>query len=417
MRDRVRHGVAAVLVGATVAACGGGASSGRPSMAPSAPGSPAVSPPPMAATTRPGITVLLPAIFPFAGAYRTPEGGTVVVTQQGWLVDLRTGSVLTLSPLPGVGAFATGAGFAASPPQGTTRFTTGAAGTASGLVEQSPGGGTVAAARVVLQRREVRIRSGDATLAGTIVEPPGPGPRPGIVITHGAGTQVRQDADLFTILFAGLGFSVLTYDKRGVGDSGGTYPGERATESNLQQYAADLVAVMQYLQTAPGVDRTRVGVYGGSQAGWVIPLAAAQLPSFGFAVVAVGPAVTVTQQERYAAFSGDGAFVPPDADVVVDAAVRATSGGFDPAPALRRLTAPVLWLLGGNDRHVPTRVSAANLASLGRPNITVTVVPGADHALLDTPNGLDSEDATASRFAPAVFDAITAWARHAGLVT
>ncbi|HEY6377648.1 MAG TPA: alpha/beta hydrolase [Candidatus Dormibacteraeota bacterium] len=355
-------------------------------------------------------------MFPYAGSYRTAAGGTMVVTLQGWLIDLGSGSVSALSETGDPALFLLSPGFGGTPADGTVRFTAASAGAGDRLEQDGEGGGRVSATRLPVTRHDVRIQSGDASLAGTVVEPAVPGPRPGVVITHGSGRQVRQDADLFTNLFASLGFTVLTYDKRGTGDSGGAYPGERATDGNLNAYAADLVAVTRYLRGVPGVAGSRVGVYGGSQAGWVIPLAAQELPWLGFAVVAVGPAVTVSQQELYATMSGNGAFVPAASDDQIDADVRAAIGGFDPTPSLRRLTAPALWLLGGRDLHVPTRVSAANLAALRRPNLTVHVSPEADHALLATAHGLDAEDAMATRFAPDALAAIEAWVRDVGLV-
>lgn len=92
-------------------------------------------------------------------------------------------------------------------------------------VRQAPELPTVAPAEPVL-REEVSIPTGDGELlAGSIVLPPGQGPFPCLVLTSG-GAHIRWEPGS---ALADLGYAVLSYDARGLGESSGReIPGELA---------------------------------------------------------------------------------------------------------------------------------------------------------------------------------------------
>ena len=71
--------------------------------------------------------------------------------------------------------------------------------------------------------------------------------------------------------FASRGLAVLTYDKRGCGGSGGDWK-----TVDLDVLAQDALAGVRWLKAQPGVDASRVGVWGISQGGWIGPLAASR---------------------------------------------------------------------------------------------------------------------------------------------
>jgi pimeloyl-ACP methyl ester carboxylesterase len=118
--------------------------------------------------------------------------------------------------------------------------------------------------------------------------------------------------------------------------------------------ATDAVAAARFLMAQPGIDARQVGFDANSQGGWVAPLAAEQLPRLKFAILIASPAVTSGQQGEYASFSDGSQYVPTQSDRAIDAAVRATSGGYDPAPALAALHIPAIWIYGQLDRQVAT---------------------------------------------------------------
>src|SRR5262245_65902625 len=61
-----------------------------------------------------------------------------------------------------------------------------------GVMRRVAGGVAERAARVELRLEEVRFRSGDVTLAGTLVLPSGRGRHPGLVFAHGGGATLRE---------------------------------------------------------------------------------------------------------------------------------------------------------------------------------------------------------------------------------
>ena len=340
------------------------------------------------------------------GVYRQGTA-SFVVTYQGWWLDMQSQQVRQLTPAGG-GDFTYGPGFqVATPVSGRLHFTrSGAAGSVSGT---GPGGVTVDAARVATVSRDVRFASGDATIAGTVTVPPGAGRHPGMVIVQGSGALDRHFESISQGIYLSMGFAVLAWDKRGVGQSTGTFVGELATPQSIATQAGDAAAAARFLMAQPDVDPRQVGFDGNSQGGWVAPLAAEQVPGLAFEILVGAPAVTSDQQQTFADFSGGSAFLPSESDAMIDAAVRASSGGYDPAPALAALHVPVLWIYGQLDRQVPVRVCVAQLAGYANALWTVDVLPGGNHGTLVTAHGLDPEVPAATRFAGDYFAAVRAW--------
>jgi dienelactone hydrolase len=92
-------------------------------------------------------------------------------------------------------------------------------------------------------------------------------PGPGVLLLH----QCNQQRKLWDVLgerLASSGISVLTFDFRGFGESGGT-PHDKLTpeEENKVQteiWPGDIEIAFQYLLARPGVDRDRIGAGGAS---------------------------------------------------------------------------------------------------------------------------------------------------------
>jgi dienelactone hydrolase len=342
------------------------------------------------------------------GVYRQP-GRSFVVTYQGWWLDLESEQIRQLTPLTG-GSFSYGPGWQdPAPVQGRLRFITDAAGIPVKVTGSAPGAVPVDAVRLPVTERNVRFPSQGAVLAGTLSIPPGPGPHPGVVILQGSGALDRHFESISQEIYLSLGFEVLAFDKRGVAGSTGVFPGELATPEVIGIQATDAAAAARFLMAQPGVDARQVGFDANSQGGWVAPLAAGRLPGLRFEILIASPAVTAGQQGVYASFSGGSQYVPVQPDRAVDAAVRAATGGYDPAPALAALHIPAIWIYGQLDRQVPVRVSVANLAAYRNPDWTVIVLPEGGHGLIATRDGLDPELADATRFAPGYFAALRAW--------
>ena len=205
---------------------------------------------------------------------------------------------------------------------------------------------------------------------------------------------------------------MLAYDKRGVGQSGGAFPGEPATPRNVDLYARDAAAAARFLAAQPEVDRARVGLAGQSQAGWVMALAAAREPAVRWVVSYSGPSVSVGESDLWGHLAGQGREPVEPLDQAEQEVRRLGPTGFDPMPSLRRLRIPLLYLYGGNDRHVPTRLSAEQLQPLADDparDVAVALLPRGDHFLLDTPHGLAAETAASARYAAGLWSTIDRW--------
>jgi len=343
----------------------------------------------------------LSAVF---GSYRAGDGRVFVIARHGWFFDVRGANYRTIYAGASPNHFTIGPAFAVPLPKYADLIFEGA------LLTVITAGATVEASRVKYRQTDVTIPANGAMLAGSITEALGRGPHAGIVIVHGSEPGERYFYDIWVGVYAGLGLTVLTYDKRGVGSSTGRYPGEFPTDASLQVYADDAAAALGFLRTWPGVDPKRVGLHGGSQGGWTVPLAIKRHGLAAFAILVSAPATTVGQTTLWSGFSGGGSYAPTASTAEMDSAVRADHSGYDPTPALAALRVPTLWLLGSNDRTVPTLVCVQILAGMRKPNFTVQMLP-TGHGLLVNATGLDADDDRSPGLAPELVPTITSWLR------
>ena len=219
--------------------------------------------------------------------------------------------------------------------------------------------------RVPVVQTEVRFRSGDAVLAGTLMVPPGAGRHAAVAWVTGSGETTRAYLPDLEALLLRHGVAVLAYDKRGIGESTGFYPGESPTAETIDVLARDAAAAARFLARQPGVDLRRVGLAGHSQAGWIMPLAAVREPAIRFLVSFSGPAVTADENDLFQTLAGEGEHPASLSDAEIDARVReAGRSGVDPVPWLRKLRIPSLWVYGGRDLIVPPRLSVERLSAI-----------------------------------------------------
>jgi pimeloyl-ACP methyl ester carboxylesterase len=263
-------------------------------------------------------------------------------------------------------------------------------------------------ARVALRQREVRV----GVDAATLTLPPGVGPFPAAAMVHGSGPRTRDEFDVWTAYLALSGIAVLADDKRGVGESGGTYPGDAARDGTIDLLARDAQAEARFLATLPQVDRKRVGLVGDSQAGWIAAVAAAGEAVVQWSVLVVGPTTTVGETDYWGRLAGESETQPSGSRTAMLAQVRqAGPSGFDPVPFLRKLSIPVLWMYGSDDRNVPTELCVERLESLKAGHDFSWVVLPTAHTPLVLPTGLLSSLPQSPGFDPRFFPALGDWLR------
>jgi pimeloyl-ACP methyl ester carboxylesterase len=323
-------------------------------------------------------------------------------------LELDTGEIRVLTRVA-AGRYTIGAGVGDRAAAGTAAFTREAA--TWELQGRAPEGAT----RVAWRQEEVRVRSGGATLGCTLTIPPGGGRLPAVAFAHGSGPSFRRYVATWSAFFASAGMVTLGCDKRGIGQSGGQYPGEGASEENIDQYARDVEAQARFLAAQPEVEAARVGLSGVSQAGWIMPLAAFREPAIRWLVLLVSPTVTQGESDLWGDLTGQGEFAPTRSFDDIEAEVRrAGPSGFDPMPAVRSLRIPALWVYGGTDYHVPTRLSVERLAPVAREpgrDFGYAVFPRGNHALIDTDTGLNADVVRSSRYVAGLYSTVRDWLR------
>lgn len=311
-----------------------------------------------------------------------------------------------------------------------------------------PGGATRVAERVPIETRPVRVERPDVSLSGSLLLPAGDGPRAGVALLHGGGVLTRYHLMNEAWLFAAHGLAVIVWDKRGTGRSRGV----DWTRVGLDALVGDAEAMIGRLRAEPGIDPARVGAWGHSQGGWLVPLVAARDPRLAFAILASGPATGVHRQAIDAVRARMRAAGRPDTEVaaavdymerlfarieggadvadlapMVDAARSAPwsdwvmkpeaafeprwwkANDYEPTDTLRRLDLPVLALYGGADTTVPPTENpgrmADDLAAAPTGDATVALVPGADHTLMTADD----------RFSPLYLRTMVDWLAARGL--
>jgi pimeloyl-ACP methyl ester carboxylesterase len=226
------------------------------------------------------------------------------------------------------------------------------------------------------------FENGDVRLSYRLDLPERTGPVGAVVFGHGSGRANKTTCRFLADGFLERGYATLCFDKRGVGESTGVYTdvGIQNSETMFPLLAGDMAAGVRFLRSRPEIDGTRIGLAGNSQAGWIIPIAAAQAQP-AFMILVVGPTVSVGEEIFYSnivEFSS-----APIAEALDRLQAYTGPRGFDPAPALQALNVPGLWLLGADDRSIPTPTTVAildRLRAAGRP-FEYAVFDGAGHNL------------------------------------
>lgn len=311
------------------------------------------------------------------------------------------------------------------------------------------------ATRVPLRFDEVSWQSGGARISGTLVLPPGAGSFPLVIAQPGSSWQTRyNEHGMFTALtFAAQGVAGLAYDKRGFGAS----EGEQLV--GFEQTAIDLVAGVDALRGRFDINPRRIILWGLSQGGWIVPLAATMTEVAG--VVLVGAAgTTPARQEilRAQAVLRARGFPQHEVDAIrrfqelafhygntgegwQDYLAARTAaegkewlrwvwsptepgpewwmwgrlnGAYNPLPALLELRVPVLAMWGEHDLNVDPEVSRAifevALGAAGNRDYSLMVVPSADHELEYATSPRHAlEDAP---FAEGIWEAMSNWVRE-----
>ena len=373
--------------------------------------------------------------------------------------DYASGAVRQLYPVS-ADEYEGGPGFAVrSPSRFKIRFLL-EKGQATRLVLRSADGRVETGVRIATVQKPVSFRSGDAVIRGTLTVPVAGTPVPAIILLHGSGPLTRSSFGPYPGFFVSLGYAVLTYDKRGSGESTGDYLPPDAYYPT--PFVADAVAAIDFLKSQAEIDSARIGLWGSSEGGMVATQVAAQSNDVAFIINSSGFLMPLWQQmlfnrraellaEGYSAAEADEAVRYQDELFTVGRtganweqlqrdALRLRAAkwfpkwfetdpptvdtlrwrwqhvySFDPLPALAKVRCPALGLFGALDTSTPADVAAANMKRLlakgDNEAVTVHIFARANHSLTTASTGAEDENARAAGLTPDVFPTLRNWLR------
>ncbi|WP_174564907.1 alpha/beta hydrolase family protein [Actinomadura chibensis] len=148
-----------------------------------------------------------------------------------------------------------------------------------------------------LGERKVTITGGAQPLKGVLALPTrGHGPYGLVVFVHGDGPVDATHDTFYRPIWEAMakaGYASLSWNKPGVGGAPGNW-----LHQSMRDRADETLAAIEWAKRRPDIDRGRIGLWGASQAGWVMPKVARRTPDVKF-VVAVSPAINWLRQGRY----------------------------------------------------------------------------------------------------------------------
>lgn len=326
-------------------------------------------------------------------------------------------------------------------------------------------GRTIDAPRIETHaEQEVRFISKDGTqLAGLLLLPSGKGPHPAVVFAHGSNAQTRNgffgNIRFVAEAYARSGIAALIFDKRGTGRSKGDWE-----TANFEILADDVAAGVEFLKTRAAIRADRIGLTGSSQAGWIMSWAALRVPDVRFIQMRSSSPMSVREANRdqlvlmmeaeryprseiqralnirdmmddYAVTGENWAQLEAAAKQVEkeywmtqfigelpakdspDHAWLRKAFSYDTTAAVRNFKGAWHVTYGASDIVVSVPAARAwfeNALRYGRSkDVTIEVVPNADHNYYATRTGLDHRElAGYSRYAPGIFDKFTLWANE-----
>jgi uncharacterized protein len=283
----------------------------------------------------------------------------------------------------------------------------------------------------------ITFKSNGYNISGVLVKPHNKEPYPTVLILHGSGPHKHNlvSYKIHTNIFTRAGFAVLTYDKRGVGESEGDF--ENAT---YKDFIDDAMAGIKYLKTRSDIDINNIGLFGSSEGGWFTPQIANTFENISFVINRCGPPLSWEQTnlfeleneliaenfsekeitevlslrkrvwDYYRKASKDSAFAMGSERKLLNKELEkyndidkeiplpgklpkyeqnsyidlAYDFSYNPIPYIKKSKIPMLYIFAENDQNVPTLQAIDTLNSITKKykkDITIKVIPNIKHSL------------------------------------
>ena len=279
---------------------------------------------------------------------------------------------------------------------------------------------------------KITFQSGQFHLVGELRLPKEGDKHPLVIMVHGDGPAYRTYFFKLKECFLRAGYATLMWDKPGYGQSKGEF-----SKNHLREERANiLVDAIDRMKTHPKIDAEHMGVWGISQAGYVMPMALLKTKDISFMIMVGCPgengihqtAYLIRRQLQFGGVSEEEArqaenhfvqlFYAQTFDQYIEHAkplydnpvqremgfVSALwdetnwkphspedEGFFNPMDIIEKITIPVLAFFGEKDTQVdPIQgVSAYKkaLTEAGNKNFRVELIPNADHNIILSKTG------------------------------
>lgn len=319
-------------------------------------------------------------------------------------------------------------------------------------VSFSKGGNVLAGELIPYSITETRFDGVDGERAGRLVLPADGEVKAIVVSVHGSERWSGRTGERLQVLMPAYGIGVFAYDKRGTGESEGKY----TQDFHLLAGDATLAKAEALRLFGKEIDS---GYWGGSQGGWVAPLAAYK-EGADFVIAAYGMAEGALAEDREEVFqglrdAGYGEDVIEKAAEITDATGRVMASGFkdgyaelsavrkkygkepwfkeiegeftgqfldapniglriigpfldvgtswdyEPRPVIESLTMPQLWILASGDRAAPNKNTIDIIRDIQKTNaeLDMVIFPNTAHGMVTY-----TEDADGNRTYGSVAD-------------
>jgi len=207
---------------------------------------------------------------------------------------------------------------------------------------------------------EIAFDSVPFHVVGELRLPEGAGPHPVILFVHGDGPNNRTSGVTYPPIMERMlraGYATFAWDKPGTGESTGRIDRERLVE----QRARIVLDALALLKSRPEIDGGQIGLWGISQAGYVMPRVLSQSDDVAFMIAVSCPGQPGVEQGAY----------------LVSAQARCAGAPEEEARRLRRLLADVEWAATYDEyvRHKTALRAIPAFMALEREGVFVGVRP------------------------------------------
>ncbi len=308
-------------------------------------------------------------------------------------------------------------------------------------------------------------------LAGTLTTPKGDGPFPTAILISGSGPQDRDNTiyghKSFLVIadyFAKQGIAVLRFDDRGVAKSKGNL-----ADATTRDFADDVQSVIDWLKTQPKIDANKIILIGHSEGGLIAPMIAAERDDVRAIIMLAGPSVSgdkivLNQSRKIAETAGASPLVLDSQDKLLNLLLEKIKTGqpfedgfidrviadvretlpeeekkefeipesskstmaqmdipwfryflaYDPAPSLKKVKCPILYLIGDLDLQVDPDLNIPVAEKIfkesGNSKTKIVRFPKLNHLFQKSTTGLPDEYMKIEQsFDPEVLQQMSKW--------